>query len=286
MEISVTGGTYYPDELPDEITDDGEYTISGTGTKTITISGSPKITLKDVNIAADTSCIHIKEGNPTITLEGSNKLKLPEELALFANPPLWLDGENAHVTIQGDGTLEVDATVKGSWCTPAIGSLKGKCGNITILGGTIKAYASTSAGIGSGVRSECGKITIKNATVDVKGNPAIGAGNSSIDEKSSCGDILIENTDLTANVFDENGGVSCVDIGCGGSNDGGTITCGTITINNNGKTRAQILEGLKDGNPLIGKGSNLKGTSSCGLITITGSDGTQTYSGDTGVTNN
>lgn len=284
MEISVTGGAYYPDELPDEITDDGEYTISGTGTKTITISGSPKITLKNVNITTDKSCIHIQNGSPEIILEGINKLEYSKYLQ-YAKPLLWLDGESANVTIQGGGMLEVDATSNGSWCTPAIGSLYSKCGDITILGGTIKAYASTSAGIGSGSRSECGKITIQNATVDVKGNPAIGAGNFNTDYDSSCGDILIGNTDLTATFYDEYPSPG-VDIGCGGSNYGGIITCRTITISHTGKTRAQILEGIKGGNPLIGKGSNPKGTSSCGLITITGSDGTQTYSGDEGVTNN
>ena len=91
---------------------------------------------------------------------------------------------------------------------------------------------------------------------------------------------------MTANFF-EQARTPGVDIGCGGSNSGGTISCGTITISHTAKTRAEILEGIKGGNPLIGKGKNTtKGTSSCGLITITGSDGTQTYSGDTGVTNN
>lgn len=85
MKISVTGGAYYPDELP-EITDDGEYTISGTGTKTITINGgSPKITLKDINITTDESCIHIQNGSPIITLEGTNKLKLPENFISYKN---------------------------------------------------------------------------------------------------------------------------------------------------------------------------------------------------------
>ncbi|MCS2359387.1 fimbrillin family protein [Bacteroides fragilis] len=289
MKISVTGGAYYPDELP-EITDDGEYTISGTGTKTITINGgSPKITLKDINITTDESCIHIQNGSPIITLEGTNKLKLPENFISYKKPLLWLAGESANVTIQGDGELEIDATVGGSWNNPAIGStIYGKCGNITILGSTIKAYASSTAGIGSGMFGSCGNITIKNATVDVKGNPAIGASRMSSfdDQTNSCGNILIENTNLTANFF-EQARTPGVDIGCGGSNSGGTISCGTITISHTAKTRAEILEGIKGGNPLIGKGKNTtKGTSSCGLITITGSDGTQTYSGDTGVTNN
>lgn len=288
MEISVTGGTYYPDELP-EITDNGEYTISGTGTKTITINGgSPKITLNDVNITTDESCIHIKSGSPTIILEGTNKLKLPESFIAWKQPLLWLDGKEANVTIQGDGELEIVATVKGSWFIPAIGSsMYGKCGNITISGGTIKAYASSIVGIGSGMFGSCGNITIQNAKVDVQGNPAIGASRmSSFDNQtSSCGNILIENTSLTAKFLDE-ASTPGVDIGCGGSNSGGTISCGTITISHTGKTRAQILEGIKGGNPLIGKAQNTKGTSSCGLITITGSDGKQEYSGDTGIPNN
>lgn len=287
MKISVTGGAYYPDELP-EITDDGEYTISGTGTKTITINGgSPKITLKDVNITTDESCIHIKDGSPIITLEGTNKLEFSKYLQ-YVTPPLWLDGESANVIIQGDGTLEIDATSNGSWCNPAIGStIYGKCGNITISGGTIKAYASSIAGIGSGMFGSCGDITIKNATVDVKGNPAIGASRMSSfdDQTNSCGNILIENTNLTANFF-EQAATPGVDIGCGGSNSGGTVSCGTITISHTGKTRAEILEGIKGGNPLIGKAQNTRGTSFCGLITITGSDGKQTYLGDEGVTNN
>lgn len=281
ITLTVTNAEITLGNNPVNINDNGEYTISGTGTQTITINGSPTVTLKDVNIA-NNNCIHIKSGSPTIILEGNNKLSFPKEKQT-RNPLFSLEGENTNVTIQGDGTLEIDATVDGSWEAPAIGPVPGKkCGNITILGGTIKAYASTTAGIGSSMNGTCGNITIKNATVHVKGSPAIGASTLGYGGNSSCGDILIENTDLTAEVLNRYSYTGTVDIGCGSSDSGGTITCGTITIRHIGKTIAQILSTITGGQPLIGKGTT-NGTSSCGLITITDSNGTQTQSGDVGV---
>lgn len=283
ITLTVTNAEITLGNNPVNINDNGEYTISGTGTQTITINGSPTVTLKDVNIA-NNNCIHIKSGSPTIILEGTNKLGLT--LTQTKEPLFRLEGENTNVTIQGDGTLEIDATVSGNWEAPAIGPVPGKrCGNITILGGTIKAYASTTAGIGSSMNGTCGNITIKNATVHVKGSPAIGASTLGYGGNSSCGDILIENTNLTAEVQNEyrySGTYYHVDIGCGCSDSGGTITCGTITIRHIGKTRAEILSTITGGQPLIGKGTT-NGTSSCGLITIIERNGTQTQSGDIGV---
>ena len=54
INIEVSKSELEPDELPDIITE-GEYTISGTGTKTITINGSPTIIFKDVTLTSGTA---------------------------------------------------------------------------------------------------------------------------------------------------------------------------------------------------------------------------------------
>ena len=266
------------DNTPININDNGTYTINGISrycnNTTITINGSPTVTLKDVGIKNnDGNCIHIKSGSPTIIVEGENWLQtdVMEEQA-----PVFHIGENANVTIKGTGKLTIQAT-NGN--TPAIGAGSGEtCGSITIQDCTITAYAKQATGIGSG-DGNCGDITIKNATVDVTGGPAIGAGSYS--GNNNCGDILIENTALTAKTAYFPGYLTAT-IGCGSMPLAYDVscskTCGKITITHGSKTITEILKTITGGTPLIGKIENSASmTSFCGTITITGSDGTQTH---------
>lgn len=228
MEISVTGGTYHPDELP-EITDNGEYTISGTGTKTITINGSPKITLKDVTLT--NANINITGGSPTLIIEGTNT---------FTNGSISLS--NANVTIKGKNTDNIDENVLNISNGGIVSFTNdAKCGNIEIEG--IKAEitsASMVAGIGSGYKGVCGNITINNSKIDVKGNSgsaAIGGGYL----ESECGNIEITNSDITAsgsNNYDEDSAA----IGCGAStSDTPCSSCKNITITlKDGQTKKEF----------------------------------------------
>lgn len=216
MEIGVTGGTYYPDELP-EITDDGEYTISGTGTKTITINGgSPKITLKDVTLTD--AKINITGGSPTLIIQGTNT---------FTNGSISLSN-SANVTIEGKNADNIDENVlkitKGSIAS----AYNATGGNIKIekIKATITG-ANMTAGIGSGYGT-CGNITINNSNIDVKGNSggaAIGSGY----DFCKCGNIEITNSDIIAsgsNYYDDNSAA----IGCGASGKDRPCSCKDITI--------------------------------------------------------
>ena len=269
------------------ITDNGTYTITGKGTATVTINGSPTVTLKNVEID-NNNCIHITGGSPTILLEGENKLHLSEYYP-NRNPLFCLEGEDTNVTIRGNGTLEIRGADNGNYYMPAIASAYGKkCGNITIEDCTIKAYASSVAGIGASSRGSCGNITIRNATVDVKGSPAIGASTSDYKNMSSnCGNIFIENTGLTASVdnrFFYNIPVNHAVIGCGTADYSGcTITCGSITIVHTGKKWDEILSTITGGNPLIGMGTNVDNTSTCGQISIFHREGVLTAAGEEGI---
>lgn len=273
---------------PININDNGEYTISGTGTQPITINGSPTVTFDGLEITNEGTAINIQSGSPVFVLNGNNTIKQSKPSQTTV---IQLSGENTNLTIRGNGTLQLSTTSNQySSESTLIGSpRKGKCGNIIIEGCSITAETRTAAAIGAAMGGTCGDITIKDAKITAKGSPAIGASQIGYSGfKSICGNILIENTDLTASINRGYGNKS-VAIGAGSiDRDNALTTCGTITITHTTKTRATILttitgENLKIGKSVVtGNGSS----NSCGLITITGSDGMQQYSGDSGVPNN
>lgn len=279
-EINLSEGDY-------TITDDGKYILRGSYTNALIIQGSPTVTLNDANITRNNGAIIVESGNPTFTLEGGNTLSNATKQSTSPqqwSPPFAILGKETNVTIQGNGTLVVDATKNTQTCLCAIGSCNKEGGNINILGGTIKAYATSATAIGVSCGGSFGNITIENATVEVRGWPAIGSSNGGMaSSNSTCGNILIENSTLSAST--SGGWSSSPAIGAGGGDDGSQMHCGTITITNTSMIRSQILSAITGKNVKIGKGNISNGSAnSCGLITITGSDGTQTYSGDTGVT--
>lgn len=201
IEIDVKQATLNPDDLPDEITN-GEYTVSGTGTKGITITGgTPTIIFKnDVTLKSETA-IEIKGGSPKLIFEGATSLESTGE----GKGAISLSG-NASVDISGGGTLTLKANTAdmydGTWYEGAIlGSAGGKaCGSISISDVTLNIEANAyNAAIGSGeYGSSCGDIVITDATVRITGCAGgAGIGTSIADMgTSSCGDIRIKNSDI------------------------------------------------------------------------------------------
>lgn len=202
-----SGSVTLPDEvinlgdgIPVEIKDDRTYLITGTGTQTITIDGSPTITFKEVSLNSGTA-IEITGGSPKLVFEGTNSL----ESTANGKGAISLSG-GASVDISGGGTLSLKANTTDmygdGWIEGAIlGSAGGEqCGNISISGVTLDIEANIyNAAIGSGeYNSSCGDIIITDATIHItgcKGGAGIGTSRANAGT-SSCGDIRIKNSDI------------------------------------------------------------------------------------------
>lgn len=171
------------------ISDDGNYLVTGNYTKRITITGgSPNIYLKDANINVEDirndNAIHITGGSPTIHVVGENNVSVPYGAGIFV-------AEGYTVTIVGH-KREDKLTARGGEGGSGIGaSLSANAGNIRISNVTVEAHGSNqsgtnggvSAGIGGSKGYSCGTITIENATVHAYGikklgfcTPGIGSG--------------------------------------------------------------------------------------------------------------
>lgn len=181
--------------------DDTKYTVTGTGTKTITINGSPTVTLRDVAITTSETAIRIDGGTPTIVLEGNNQF-----IAKGASSVISLANEKANVTIEGNNSGSLSISYNE-------GSLR----NDAIIGGAVDAMV--------------GNITIRNATLTIDCSEArvisaaiIGSGGA-YNGTSSCGNIVISNTDLTITAQKLNG--ACIGAGFA---QGGKNLCKAITI--------------------------------------------------------
>ena len=174
-------------EITGEISDDGNYLVTGNYTKRITITGgSPNIYLKDANISVEDirndNAIHITGGSPTIHVLGENNVSVPYGAGIFV-------AENSTVTIVGH-KREDKLTARGGEGGSGIGASRSlNAGNIHISNVTVEAHGSSnaasglSAGIGGALRFSCGTITIENATVHAYGiqqnnviTPGIGSG--------------------------------------------------------------------------------------------------------------
>lgn len=203
-EITLTVNKALTPVEPITISGNGEYTIFGSGDKTITItSGSPKITLQSVTSTAVTA-IEIKDGaSPTILLKGINTFNAPDGKASV----IWLNGTNANVTIDGNNTGSL--VIKKSGNGPQVdGAIIGSevdlvAGNITVQNATLnidvaQARAVNAAIIGSGLNSSCGNINIINTDLTIKGGAKnimgafIGTGLGESSRNASCGQIVIQ----------------------------------------------------------------------------------------------
>lgn len=103
------------------------------------------------------------KGNATIILDGKNTVGANNIQAGIA-----VGGPGTTLTIKGEGTLEVTGDFMGA----GIGSRGSSssadvisCGNIVILGGTIKATSNRAAGIGCGSAVNGGTVSCGNITI-------------------------------------------------------------------------------------------------------------------------
>ena len=191
--ITLTVGDKSPDDLPEEITE-GEYIVSGTGTKTITINGSPTITLRNVVLCdPNSSAINIIGGNPTLIFEGNNTL---ETKAIYCSG-ISLSND-ASVTIEGKGNdAALEIKYSGGERNGGIGTATDKnCGDITIRNIKLTITSHRVSGIGSGPNSTCGNINIENSELNITSNEnsaCIGASAADHSQTATCGDITIKN---------------------------------------------------------------------------------------------
>lgn len=283
-----SGSVTLPDEvinlgdgIPVEIKDDRTYLITGTGTQTITIDGSPTITFKEVALNSGTA-IEITDGSPKLVFEGTNSL----ESTANGKGAISLSG-GASVEISGGGTLSLKANTADifgdGWIEGAIlGSAGGEqCGNISISGVTLDIEANLhNAAIGSGeYNSSCGNIIITDATIRItgcKGGAGIGTSRANTGT-SSCGDIRIKNSDIEI----EYGNMSAFQgaaIGCaaGGSSGSGsadypnTVKGIYITLKS-GQSQSDFLDKLTTtsatGSDKVGYGYNESDNRKYGSIT-------------------
>lgn len=234
------------------ITDnDDRYTVTGTGTKTITINGSPKVTLRDVAITTAETAIRIDGGTPTIVLEGNNQF-----IAKGLPSVISLANEKANVIIEGkdNGSLFIKQSYDGG-------------------------SANKDAIIGGAINSAAGDITIRDVTLTIDCSEArainaaiIGSG-MAYGEPSSCGNIVISNTDLTITAKTLSG--AC--IGAGFAQNNAQSSCGDITITLKKDTQDDFLNKLTVAQHTadyftqqpnkVGEGGTLYGgTSTCGTV--------------------
>lgn len=238
-------------EITGEISDDGNYVVTGNYTKRITITGgSPHIYLKDANINVEDvrndNAIHITGGSPTIHVLGENSVSVPYGAGIFV-------AENSTVTIVGH-KREDKLTARGAEGGSGIGAYAyANAGNIHISNVTIEAHASysfdgdLSAGIGGSYNHSCGTITIKNATVHAYGilrndiiTPGIGSGYPydpyGGDNPPSIPVVTISNSEIHTHRSSNGNGGNADYIGWGSDNYYPNNTPANRTINLGGGT--------------------------------------------------
>jgi hypothetical protein len=218
----------------------GTYTIEGTGsatTNTIQIGSGvmADITLNNVNINVSTAingCAFGMTGaTVNLTLLGNNVLRSGANMAgLLANP-----GSKLVITESSTGSLEAHGGAGGA----GIGGSYGNNGSdITINGGTIKAYGNhTSNGAGAGIGSggganSGGTITINGGTIYAYSSSNNDSGNAGIGGSKN-GTILINGGTVTASC--SNGGGAGIGTSYSGGSGGSiTINGGTVTATGHG----------------------------------------------------
>lgn len=192
VRVSTIDLSKFPDGLT--IEDDGEYTITGTGTKSVIVKGNATIKLKNANITGEgNAAISVESGNPTFVLEGETTLTGGSEYAGLYNK------QGTTITIQGDGKL----IAKGENAGAGIGANKNNAsGKIFIKGGTIEAYGSSgwgsSAGIGCSSGSSCEGIEISGGKVRAESghgyaHASIGEGGNPLGGGPKCPYIKMSN---------------------------------------------------------------------------------------------
>ena len=200
---------------------------------TVTINANGKndkveVTLKDVNIEANSGPALTSKGDVTLTLKGENHLTGGNGgryggSGITSNGSLTITGgENDSLTAQGGSSADGGS---GSYGGDGIGSGIGSSSGLTISGGTVTA---NGGGDGSNVRSGSGitsngGVTISGGTVNAAGGSGSYGGNG-IYSRSS---LTISGGTVNATGRDGKDGY-----GGGGIWSGGvTISGGTVTAN-------------------------------------------------------
>ena len=233
---------------------------------TVTINANGKndkveVTLKDVNIEANSGPALTSKGDVTLTLKGENHLTGGNGgryggSGITSNGSLTITGgENDSLTAQGGSSADGGS---GSYGGDGIGS---SSGGLTISGGTVNAAGGSGSYGGSGIRISSRSLTIYGGTVNAKGGNG-GDGNYSDGGSgiSSNGSLTISGGTVNANGGNGNSGGDGIT-----SNGGVTISSGSTVTANGG-----------NGGSLVG-GS---GISNGGSLTV--SDGTVTAKGGNG----
>ena len=232
------GSTTDEEDTDTVITNNNRDTASS---HTVTIdAGNDKVevTLKDVNIKADSGSALTSNGDVTLTLKGENHLT----------------GGNGDI-YGGDGITS--------------------SGSLTISGGTVTATGGNNTGSdgsgGSGIYSVSGSVTISGGTVNATGGE--GSKNNSTSGGSGIysdsGDVTIS----SGSTVTANGGSG--EDGSGGrgitSNGGVTVSGGTVNAKGGSGKNGNGGDGILSFNPVAISGGTVKSNGGSG--TISGGDG-------------
>ena len=198
---------------------------------TVTINANGKndkveVTLKDVNIEANSGPALTSKGDVTLTLKGENHLTGGNGgryggSGITSNGSLTITGgENDSLTAQGGSSADGGS---GSYGGDGIGSGIGSSSGLTISGGTVNAAGGSGSYGGSGIGSSSDDLTISGGTVNAAGGSGSYGGNG-IYSRSS---LTISGGTVNATGRDGKDGY-----GGGGIWSGGvTISGGTVTAN-------------------------------------------------------
>ena len=198
---------------------------------TVTINANGKndkveVTLKDVNIEANSGHALTSNGDVTLTLKGENHLTGGNGgryggSGITSNGSLTITGgENDSLTAQGGSSADGGS---GSYGGDGIGSGIGSSSGLTISGGTVNAAGGSGSYGGSGIGSSSGGLTISGGTVNAAGGSGSYGGNG-IYSRSS---LTISGGTVNATGRDGKDGY-----GGGGIWSGGvTISGGMVTAN-------------------------------------------------------
>ena len=234
---------------------------------TVTINANGKndkveVTLKDVNIEANSGHALTSNGDVTLTLKGENHLTGGNGgryggSGITSNGSLTITGgENDSLTAQGGSSADGGS---GSYGGDGIGS---SSGGLTISGGTVNAAGGSGSYGGSGICSSSDDLTISGGTVNAAG----GSGSYGGSGIYSRGGLTISGGTVTAN---GGGDGSNVRSGSGITSNGGvTISGGTVN--------AAGGSGSYGGNGIYSRSSL---TISGGTVNATGRDGKDGYGG-------
>ncbi len=262
---------------------------------TVTINANGKndkveVTLKDVNIEANSGPALTSKGDVTLTLKGENHLTGGNGgryggSGITSNGSLTITGgENDSLTAQGGSSADGGS---GSYGGDGIGS---SSGGLTISGGTVNAAGGSGSYGGSGIRISSRSLTIYGGTVNAKGGNG-GDGNYSDGGSgiSSNGSLTISGGTVNANGGNGNSGGDGIT-----SNGGVTISGGTVKAAGGDSKDGYGGDGIRSGggvtisgntvNAAGGNGGKVGGYGICSFDRVAISGGTVEAAGGNGST--